>query len=298
MSSASKDQLIERIRELEQEVADRENDLAVFRRELATANRRLEALIGEINQEIKVVQVLHKHLVPTEIPNIQGFEFSSKFIPSFHRGGDYYDVFEHEDRARFGMIVAGSSGHMMSALLLSVLLKLTGRMEARRGSAPHLMLKQIAEELLPSIQGQDTADIFYGLFDRRSFSLSYAKTGDVLALHFDHASGELKLLKSDAPPLAQGFKEEIKSYDVVLNPRDKLILCTKGIVEARNLEEKEFGQDRLFKSILEGATRGVHELRNHILFQLQKFTSSHELPRDVTVVVAEVKDRVIKLAKK
>lgn len=298
MADESTESLKIRILELQEEVSEREKDLAVFRRELTSANKRLEALIGEINQELKVVQAMQKHLMPTEIPNIQGFEFSSKFLPSFARGGDYFDVFEHEDRSRFGVIVASSTGHVMSALLLSVLLKLTGRMEARRGSEPHHMLNQIILELLPSIQASDNADVFYGLFDRRNFSLSFAKTGDVLALHYDYAAAELKLLRTANPPIGIGFSSEIVSQSVAMNPRDKLIFCTKGVLEARNLEGKEFGQDRLYKSILEYATRGVHELRNQIFYQVQKFSGGQEIPRDMTVVVAEVKDRVIKLAKK
>jgi phosphoserine phosphatase RsbU/P len=298
MSQNNEDSLRARVKELEEEVAHREQDLATFRRELSSANKRLEALIGELNGEIKVVQAIQKHLVPTEIPNIQGFEFSTKFVPSFVRGGDYFDVFEHEDRSRFGVIIASSSGHVMSALLLSVLLKFTGRMEARRGSEPHLMLKSIADELKTNIQGNDSADIFYGLFDRRQFSLAYSKLGEVTALHYDYAVNELRSLKPSSPPLASNSQLELVSQSVALNPRDKLIFCTKGVVESQNLEGQEFGQDRLYKSVLEYATRGVHELRNQIFFKVQEFSGGQELPRDMTVVVAEVKDRVIKLAKK
>lgn len=287
-----------RIKELEEEVAAREQDLATFRRELTQANKKLEALIGELNNEIKVVHEIQKHLVPTEIPNIQGFEFSTKFVPSFLRGGDYFDVFEHEDRSRFGVIIASSSGHVMSALLLSVLLKFTGRMEARRGTEPHVMLNTITEELKSGISGNDNADVFYGLFDRRQFSLSYSKLGDVTALHYDYAANELKSLKSLAPALSAQSTHELSSQSVSLNPRDKLIFCTKGVVESQNMEGQEFGQDRLYRAILEYATRGVHELRNQIFFKVQEFTSGKELPRDMTVVVAEVKDRVIKLAKR
>ena len=46
-----------------------------------------------------------------------------------------------------------------------------------------------------------------------------------------------------------------------------------------------------------GPKRGVHELRNHILYEVQKFTGHNEPLRDQTIVVLEVKDKVIKLAK-
>lgn len=292
------EQLRERIRELEAEVAERENDIATFRKELASANRKLEHLIAELNQELRIVHAMQKHIVPTEIPNIQGFEFSTKFVPSHHRGGDYYDIFEHDDRTRFGIIVASCSGHLMSALLLSVLLKITGRMEARKGADPHLIIQLIADELLPNVADTDSADIFYGLFDRRSFTLSYCRVGDVVALTQDYSTHELKLLKSSSGPLAKNFTPPTESQSLSLNPRDKLILCTRGLIESRNLEGQEFGQERLFKSILESTSRGVHELRNQIFFQVHKFTGGSEPQADRTVVVSEVKDRVIKLAKK
>lgn len=298
MAQDNSDHLKSRIRELEQEIEEREKDLGVFRRELSSANRRLEALITEMNQELKVVHAIQKFIVPTEIPNIPGFEFSSKFVPSFLRGGDYFDIFEHEDRARFGLIVASSSGHTMSALLLSVLLKFTGRLEARRSAEPNLMVKQIAGDLKPMMTLQDSADLFYGVFDRRHFTLSYSFIGDLVALHFDHDAHELKLLKSDPAPISKDSNEQYKPQSVSLDPKDKLIFCTKGLFEAKNLEGQEFGRDQLFKAILEYSGRGVHELRNQIFFKVQKFMSGQEPPRDLTVVVAEVKDRVIKLAQK
>ena len=58
-----------------------------------------------------------------------------------------------------------------------------------------------------------------------------------------------------------------------------------------------FGDDRLYKTILAAPRLGVHDMRNEILFQLERFTQNRDLPQDVTVVVCEVKDRVIKLAK-
>lgn len=298
MPHRTPEQLLQRIRDLEQEVQDREKDISIFRKELASANQRLERLISELNHEIKLMHAIQRQLVPTEIPNIPGFDFSMKFVPSHLRGGDYFDVFEHQDRSHFGVIVASSSGYMMSALLLSVLLKMTGRLEARKGTDPKVIMKLIADELKPNLEGDEAADIFYGLFDRRQFTFSYCKVGDVSSMMQEYSSGELRLLKSKAPALSKNFLGPFETETVNLNPRDKLIFCTKGIVESRNLDGQEFGTERLFKSVLEYSSRGVHELRNQIFFQVQQFTNGQEPQADRTAVVAEVKDRVIKLAKK
>lgn len=298
MASGREQELEERIVELEEEVEAREKDLGTFRAELQSANHRLEMLIGELNQELKAAHAIQRLLVPTELPNIPGFEFSSKFLPSMIRGGDYFDVFEHEDRSAFGIILASSSGHLMSALLLSVLLKLSGQMEARRGAPPNKMLKMIADEVLSELQGEESADVFYGSFDRAEFKLNYCRVGEMTCLRYDYASGDLKILNSQGKALTAGMDQDWAVESVALNPRDKIIFCTRGIAEAKNLDDEVYGQDRLFRSIHESVSRPVHELRNHILYEVQRFASGQEPPRDMTVVVAEVKDRVIKLAKK
>lgn len=295
---ASEESYKKRIAELEAEVAERERDLEQFRQELSKANSQLQSMIGQMRQELKLAQAIHKHLVPTDFPNIPGFEFSTKYVPSAKRGGDYFDIFEHEDRFRFGAILASSSGYAMSALLMSVLLKLTRQMEARKGADPHIVARQIIDDLLPNMEMPDRAELFYGLFDRRSFELTYCRIGQVFAYVQNYQTGELKALESSGGSITKHFSQPIKSHSLSLSPRDRVILCSAGISESRNIDGEEFGQERLIKAIMEAPRQGVHELRHQIFYQLQKFTGGVEADADCTVVVAEVKDRVIKLAKK
>lgn len=286
-----------RIRELEAELNERTRDLAIFREELARANAQLEKFIQQISQELKVAGMIQKALVPTEFPNIPGFEFSTKFVPSPVSGGDYFDIFEHEDKFRFGIVVASSSGYSMSALFLSVLLKMTGQLEARKGAAPEKILELMGKELVPNIHTNDQANVFYGVVDRRSFDLSYSCAGQMVALLWTNESNKLQKLDVRSESFHKDFRGEIKSAKVSLNPRDRLIICSEGVLKAQNLKGEVFGEERLFKSILGSPKGGVHELRNEIFYQIEKFAQGKDLPGDVTVVVTEVKDRVLKLAK-
>ncbi|MGZ3722326.1 MAG: PP2C family protein-serine/threonine phosphatase [Bdellovibrionales bacterium] len=297
MSKLTPDQLAARVIELEQEVQERQADLKRFREELGKANQRLEGLIARLHQEVKLAHVVQKILVPTEFPHIAGFEFSTKFFPSHVSGGDYFDIFEHQDRARFGIIVSSSSGHSMSALLLSVLLKMTGQLEAKRGSDPHLVLRDMHEQLKEHMTEKDTADIFYALIDRRNYEMRYVRAGSVIALHQNSSTGEVQALDSGLGPVASEFASPADSGVVALNPRDRVVLCTRGVIEATNARGESYGMERVTRSFLTGPKRGVHELRNHILFEVHKFAQGTEPIRDQTLVVLEVKDKVIKLAK-
>ena len=291
------DQLQIRIRELEQELGDREKDLGVFRDELARANSLLEKFIKQIGQELKMASLIQKALVPTEFPNIPGFEFSTKFVPSPISGGDYFDIFEHEDKFRFGVVLASSSGYSMSALFLSVLLKMTGQLEARKGSPPNRILEMMGRELVPNINDGDAANVFYAVFDRRTFEMTYSGVGRMIGLMYNFPSGNLQRLDWETKPFTQGFNAELNSTTISLGARDRIILCSEGVVRAVNAKGEAFGEDRLYKTILAAPRLGVHDMRNEILFQLERFVQGTDYPQDITVVVAEVKDRVIKLHK-
>lgn len=298
MAKLSREQeLEERVAELEEELRERQTDLKRFRDELGKANTRLEGLINRLTNELKLAHVIQKALVPTEFPHISGFEFSTKFVPSAVSGGDYFDIFEHVDRFRFGVIVSSASGHSMSALLLSVLLKMTTQLEAKKGSEPHQVLLEMLDQLKEHMAPEDQADIFYSLIDRRNYEMRFVRAGDLIALHQNASTGEVQFLDSGLGPLSSDFKPPLKSGTLMLNPRDRVVLCTRGVIEARNAAGENYGMERVTRSFLAGPKRGVHELRNHILYEVTKFSGGVDPVRDQTLVVLEVKDKVIKLAK-
>lgn len=297
MSTPTQEKLLARVTELEDELKQRQADLKRFREELAKANARLEALIQQLDGELKMAHVIQKVLVPTEFPHISGFEFSTKFVPSMKTGGDYFDIFEHDDRFRFGVILSSSTGHTMSALLLSVLLRMTGQLEARKGSEPHQVLKEMASQLKENLTDHDSADLFYALIDRRNFDMRFVKAGQLVGLHHSFVTNEVQALESGLGPMAKEFPAPEQSKSLFLNPRDRLVLCTRGVIEAVNKQGESYGMERVTRSFLNGPKRGVHELRNHILYEVQKFTGHADPSRDQTIVVLEVKDKVIKLAK-
>ena len=302
MAKPTPEELQDRVTELEEEVRQREADLKRFREELGVANQRLEALVERLHGEFRLAHAIQKALVPTEFPHISGFEFSTKFIPSLKQGGDYFDIFEHQDRLRFGVILSSSSGHSMSALLLNVLLKMTTQLESRRGSEPHQVVHDMYDDVREHLGDGDSSDIFYALVDRRTFEMRYVMLGDLVALHQNAATGEVRTLGPGVGPLSREFTEPTASSGVFLNPRDRVVLCTRGLSSARNPQGEAYGIERVTRSLLDGPKQGVHELRNHILYEVQRFANADlaeptAIARDQTLVVLEVKDKVIKLAK-
>lgn len=294
---ADESELKERISELEHELAVKEAELHRYRLELSKANGALEKMIHQISQELKLAQTLQKLLSPTELPNVQGFEFSTKFLPGTRSGGDYFDIFEHEDKLKFGILISSASGYSLSSLLLSVIIKISSQMEARKGLEPHKVVALLAKEVVPAIQNEDKASLFYGVVDRRSYEMQYCSVGTIDGFLQVYGQDSLVELLPTGPSLGKDYNTEPQSHAIQLNPRDRVILATEGLKTAQNSLGVSWGGHGLAEAISRAPKQGVHELRNEILFANEKYTGKTDPVRDQTLIITEVKDRVIKLAK-
>lgn len=290
-------ELKERISELEHELAVKEAELHRYRLELGKVNSALEKIILQVSQELTMAQALQKVLTPTELPQVQGFDFSTKFIPGTRSGGDYFDIFEHEDKLKFGILVSSASGYGLSSTLLSVIIKFSSQIEARRGLSADKVVSLLAKEVVGTIQGTDTASLFYGIVDRRTYELEYSSLGGIDGFLQVYGHEELVALSSTAPVLAKDFNTEPQSKVVQLNPRDRLVISTEGLKLSQNPKGVAWGTQGINQAILRAPKQGVHELRNEILFSNEKYSGLSDPQRDQTLIVTEVKDRVIKLAK-
>jgi sigma-B regulation protein RsbU (phosphoserine phosphatase) len=286
-----------RIDELEELVEQKDAEIKLFKKELLGLNRHIEGLIEKLHTQLKIAHKIQEKLVPTEFPNIPGFEFSTKFQASYESGGDYFDIFEIEDRFRFSLLLSSCSGYGISSLFLSVLLKLTSHIETKKGAPPDKVFSMITKELIPQIADQDAASLFYAVINRRSYEMSYCHHGKNLAFLYRSQEKEVIEIEPTGEAFTKGFKGKIKSETLSLNPKDCLILITEGIYQVKNQKGAPLDMARVKKIIFENAKKSPHQLRNEIFYQIQKWSGKKELSKDVTVLVAEVKDRVLKLAK-
>ncbi len=282
---------------LQRSLSEKEQELQTYKNEISKLNVQLRDLISQIGQELKMSQLIQKTLVPTEIPNIPGFDFSTKFIASMVAGGDYFDLFEHDDKFRFGIVLSCASGYGMSALFLSVLMKLSAQIEARKATSPSESLAALIKELLPSVQDNDTVDVFYGVVDRRTFDLSYCLAGDLAVLHQNSSQSNVLQLKNISPEISKNFHGELKTKSISLSAKDRLVIGSKGIFQAQNPKGDIFGIKRLEDILFLKKNSSVHDVRNEILYQIEQWTNKSEPDRDQTLLVIEVKDRILKLAR-
>jgi sigma-B regulation protein RsbU (phosphoserine phosphatase) len=281
--------LLKRISELESQVKG-------YEKLLKQANDKLLQLAGEISTDLEWAIKLQKKIVPTEMPRIKGFEFSSKFLPGSRFGGDYFDIFEHNDKWKFGIFLSSCSGYTVSSALMGLLIKYSTQVEAKRGIRPHEFLQVMSSELLPSFKDKDKASFFYATVDRKTLKLEYSSAGMISVYRHEVGQDSVDYLNPIVPELSLGFKSTFTSNTISMEPQDRLLFSSPGLVVAANEKNEPWGVERMIEAWKNSSKKSVHEIRNEILYQQQNFLKGNLPERDQSLIVVEVQEKIIKLA--
>jgi sigma-B regulation protein RsbU (phosphoserine phosphatase) len=273
----------------------KDQEILLYKQELLKFSHQLDNVMIQISGDVDLLKKIQKVLTPTEMPNIPGFEFSRKFVYGSRYGGDYFDIFEHEDKLKFGVLLSSSTGYSMSALFLSLVLKVSHLMEAKKGLSPEKVLEQIDLELKTMAATKDETHTFYGVIDRRDLTLNFCAVGRIKGFIQSQGGKPLQMISSDSAALGYSSAPTFKSASVELDPKSRVILLSDGILEV--LSTDQISQCLQTLGPQSHPSASVHDVRNEILLQCQIKSGSDTPLRDQTVVVIEVKDRVIKLAK-
>lgn len=294
MSSDDVNVLKRKIADLENELRSKEREVSIYQKELLKFSQNLDMVLSSSEQDIKTLNKFHQSIVPTELPQFPGFEMSRKFTYGTKQGGDYFDIFPHEDKMKFGILLASSSGYAMSAAFLSVILQLSHVLEAKKEASVSETVELIAAQLQKIAEDKNETQLFYAVIDRRHMTMNFVCMGKIMGLiqsTNESFPDTLKIISSDTGGIASGRKLDFSSLEVELKPGQRICIVSEGLVNSLSEEE-------LVAAAEETSRGGVHELRNQMFIQSQLKTGLEQPAKDQTVIVIEVKDNVMKLAKK
>lgn len=277
------------ILELRSQLQTKTFEVSAYQKELLKFSQKLDQLMTQSNDDIQVLNQIHKFLAPTELPQFPGFEFSRKFVYGSKFGGDYFDIFEHEDKMKFGVLISSATGYAMSALMLSIILKLSHIMEAKKGMSPSKVMEHLGTELKQLASEKDKAQVLYAVIDRREWTFNFCAVGKVQGF-FLPPDGQMQLISSDSDGLGPALNPTFSEIKLNLEPKTKIVLVTEGLMDILT-------RDEMAKIIQNPTLQSPHDLRNDLLVAAQVKSGLETPLRDQTVVVIEVKDNIIKLAK-
>jgi serine phosphatase RsbU (regulator of sigma subunit) len=255
--------------------------------ELRAANEALLARDAEMTHSLRAAgRLQHKVLLPHAPPDWPELRWATHFAPLVHLGGDYYD-FASPDPDRLGVLIADASGHSIPAALVAIMARFAFVEEADFNDNPGDVLQAMNHRLMELVE-ERFVTAFYAVYDRRTRAIRYASAGHPAPLHFRAATGTVVPLTARGLMLGVLADERYFEQDAVLDPGDRVLFFTDGLVEARNEIGELFGTDRLAASVAEHGRRPAAELLRAVLGSQRAFSGTATLTDDLTAVVLEV----------
>lgn len=250
-------------------------------------NLRLQEKLIAIQQELDVARRLQQSILPEKVPTLSDLDIQVRYLPMAAVGGDFYD-FHVINEKNLGVIVADVSGHGIPAALIAAMVKIAFSLQKSIAHDASLVLTNMNQTLAGKYKQQFlTAGYVYLDLERKK--LYHANAGHFPLLVWKKSSQKLLELRPEG--IIIGLLPEINcpSVEIDLEPGDRILLYTDGIVESRNSTKELFGETRFLNLIQEKQDLSASELADFILECLVNWSGKKEgFEDDLTLLVLDV----------
>ncbi len=216
---------------------------------------------AQLEGELRIAERIQTAILPVDV-RVPWLEIAAKMVPASEVGGDYYDIRPSGSACWVG--IGDVTGHGLRAGLIMLMIQsmVSSLLEQSPRAEPAALLSVLNSALFRNVRERLQLD------DHATFSLlridadgSVTWAGaheDILVLRARDGKCEVH------PPLGtwigavQDITHAIPSQSLRLEPGDRLILYTDGLIEAMDSHHEQFSLERVL-SLLESAGQASNE---------------------------------------
>ncbi len=247
----------------------------------ATRTLKREDQLLIIEKELDLAKKIQLALLPAEFPASTHFRVEVRYIPATSVAGDLYD-FLVSDNDKAGLFIADVSGHGVPAALISTMVKLAATSQSKQADNPAQVLSSLNTVLCGNTRTQFVTAAYVYL-DASRGELYYSAAGHSPMLHL--RGGEATLIEENGLILALFPSSTYSTATHSLLRGDRIFLYTDGIVEARNTEDVEFGEERLCDLLKQTAHLSTTQVADRVISTIQRWSKVQE--DDMTILVCD-----------
>lgn len=247
----------------------------------------------QVEEQLAMARRVQFDLLPPGSLLTRDLEFAARCVPAWQVGGDFYDAFETEDH-RVALVLGDVSGKGISAALLMGVVQ--GVVHASNGT-PSPAHHEQAMERLNHLLCMKTAmerfvSLFWCYFDPERSVLSYVNAGHLppfvvrrrgeglfQVIHLDEGGGPVLGLLPGA---------RYEQAQIAILPGDLLVVFSDGVLEAANLQDEEFGEERIVATVQQNWSGSPTEICDAVLAGVRQFLGKASPHDDQTLMIVRL----------
>jgi sigma-B regulation protein RsbU (phosphoserine phosphatase) len=269
------------VRDFVQKPWDNGQLVATLRTEIEQGRERRQRALHE-QRELAEARRIQQKLLPSTLPQFDGWELAASWQPASGVGGDCFDAIALSP-TRLGFSIADVVGKGIPAALLMSNLQAAVRAFATGATEPGDLCHQVNRILCGRIAEGRFISFCYCVVDTDLGTLTYSNAG-----HFPpivvRADGSVERLTAGGAVLGVLPDSIYEQGTVNLGTGDRLVLFTDGITEARAASDEELGDDRLVELAVEHRVCSAPALLARLSESVAAFTGGR-FQDDATLMV-------------
>ena len=249
----------------------------------------LDAINAEkqkIGAELDIARQIQESMLPKTLPDRKEFDLYADMTAAKQVGGDFYDYLMIDDDHLLIGIADVSGKGIPAALFMMVSMILINERAMMGGTT-----EEIVSFVNQRISLHNDAEMFVTLW----LGILEISTGKITAVNAGHddpviyRNGEEFALNKAKHSLVVGGMAETKykSYEIQLQPGDKLLLYTDGVPEATRSDNVMFTLDKMVASLNKHAQRKPKELIEGLKDDVYAFVGDAPQFDDMTMLCLE-----------
>lgn len=256
----------------------------------ALFNQAIHLAAGEkhaMDHDLLIARDIQKILLPSDAPDLPGFEISGLNLPARTLSGDYFDYLPVDDD-HIGIAIADVSGKGVPASLIMAMCRSALRSQSRAELSPAAVLRAVNRQLYPDMKEDMFISMAYMVMNRHTGEALLARAGHDAPLLYRAKSATVECInpKGMAVGIDSGgvFDRFCSDFPLTLNQGDLLLLYTDGLTETLDNEGSEFGVPRLTSELREHASDGAGETLHRLASSARNFAGSQPQHDDITLI--------------
>ena len=238
---------------------------------LGKANQKIKAYSRVLDEEMENCRLIQQSFLPSQLPEMPGWDIEEFFFPARRVSGDFYDAFMLPG-GYAGLVIGdvcdkGVGSALFMALYRSLIRVFSGQAQLNRtlintqsqtvggaiDSASNRQYNQVEAmrtvALTNEYIAQDNercmfATLFFGVLDPQNGKLIYINGGHETVFVIDQNGVKEELLQT-GPAVGLIPHAEFRYKEIHLQPGEILFAYTDGVIDARSSYQKRFSRKRL-----------------------------------------------------